>query len=203
MGTPDSRKDLAALKQTRYTHIMVAKAESGAAVAQLMGYCVIALCETALGVVSAAEIALAPNVVALMWGAEDLLASLGGSSSRRADGSYREVAAQARAQVLLAAGARGKSAIDAVYVNIGDLDGLAAEAQDAVASGFRATACIHPGQVAVIRTAYAPTEDQVAAATELLAAAKAAGTGVFAHRGRMVDGPILKHAEATLRLAGR
>jgi citrate lyase subunit beta/citryl-CoA lyase len=138
-----------------------------------------------------------------MWGAEDLLASLGGSSSRRADGSYREVAAQARAQVLLAAGARGKSAIDAVYVNIGDLDGLAAEAQDAVASGFRATACIHPGQVAVIRTAYAPTEDQVAAATELLAAAKAAGTGVFAHRGRMVDGPILKHAEATLRLAGR
>ena len=66
------------------------------------------------------------------------------------------MALHARSSVLLAAGAFGKDAIDAVYVNIPDLDGLAAEARDAVASGFAAKACIHPDQVAVVRDAYAP-----------------------------------------------
>ncbi len=111
----------------------------------------IALCETAAGVLNAAAIAAEPNVVALMWGAEDLLASLGGTSSRTENGDYRAVALHARSSVLLAAGAFGKDAIDAVYVNIPDLDGLALEARDAVASGFSSKACIHPDQVAVVR----------------------------------------------------
>ncbi|MCY1221010.1 Citrate lyase subunit beta-like protein [compost metagenome] len=105
--------------------------------------------------------------------------------------------------MLLAAGAFGKEAIDAVYVNIPDLDGLAAESRDAVASGFGSKACIHPSQVAVVREAYAPAESDVAAAKELLAAAAAAGSGVFQFNGRMIDGPILKHAESTLRRAAR
>ena len=90
-----------------------------------------------------------------MWGAEDLVASLGGTSSRHADGSYRDVARAARANVLLAAGAAGIPAIDTVHLDIDDLDGLRAEAEDAAASGFAATACIHPSHVAVIREAYA------------------------------------------------
>jgi len=104
--------------------------------------------------------------------------------------------------VLLAAGAFGKEAIDAVYVSIPDLEGLALEARDAVASGFGAKACIHPNQVAVVRNAYAPADSEVVAAAELLDAAAAAGTGVFAFNGRMIDGPILRHAESTLRRAG-
>jgi len=56
--------------------------------------------------------------------------------------------------------------------------------------------------VAVVREAYAPSEEEVATARELLDAAAAAGTGVFQHKGKMIDGPILKHAEATLRRAG-
>ena len=59
-----------------------------------------------------------------------------------------------------------------------------------------------PGQVAVIRGAYAPSESEVAAASELLAAAAAAGSGVFQYQGKMIDGPILQHAESTLRRAG-
>ena len=51
------------------------------------------------------SIAAVPNVVALMWGAEDLVASLGGTSSRHADGRYRDVALHARSAVLLAAAA--------------------------------------------------------------------------------------------------
>jgi citrate lyase subunit beta/citryl-CoA lyase len=202
-GTDEFEKDLHCLKHTPYRHIMLAKAENAAQLKELEGYSVIALCETAAGVLNAPAIAAEPNVVALMWGAEDLLASLGGTSSRTESGDYRAVALHARSSVLLAAGAFGKDAIDAVYVNIPDLNGLAAEARDAVASGFAAKACIHPDQVAVVRDAYAPSEADVAAAAELLDAAAAAGTGVFQFRGKMIDGPILKHAESTLRRAGR
>lgn len=202
-GTEEFEKDLHCLKHTPYRHVMLAKAESAAQLKELEGYSVIALCETAAGIVNAAAIAAEPNVVGLMWGAEDLLASLGGTSSRSDDGGYRAVALHARSTVLLAARAFGKDAIDSVYVNIPDLDGLGAEARDAVASGFGSKACIHPNQVAVVRDAYAPSESDVAAATELLRAAAAAGTGVFQYQGKMIDGPILKHAEATLRRAGR
>ena len=202
-GTDEFEKDLHCLKHTPYRHIMLAKAESAAQLRELEGYSVIALCETAAGVLNAAAIAAEPNVVALMWGAEDLLASLGGTSSRAEDGSYRAVALHARSSVLLAAGAFGKDAIDAVYVNIPDLAGLALESRDAVASGFSSKACIHPDQVAVVREAYAPSEADVSAAAELLDAASAAGSGVFQFKGKMIDGPILKHAASTLRRAGR
>jgi len=201
LNTPDAPLDLAALAQTKYRTIMVAKAEDPAAIAALAGYRVVALCETAAGILAAPALAALPNVVALMWGAEDLVASLGGTSSRFADGSYRAVAMHARSQLLLAAGAYGKTAIDSIYADIPDMAGLAAESDDAVASGFGAKACIHPQQVAVVRDAYRPSAADVQAATELLAAAAAAGTGVFAYNGLMVDGPILKHAQETLRRA--
>lgn len=201
-GTPEFEKDLHCLAHAPYKTVMLAKAESPEQVQALADYHVIALCETAAGIVNAPAIAAQPNVVALMWGAEDLLATLGGTSSRTDDGTYRAVALHARSWVLLAAKAAGKEAIDAVYVSIPDLEGLGAEARDAVASGFGAKACIHPNQVPVVRDAYRPSDDAVTAARELLDAAAAAGSGVFQFHGAMVDEPVLKHAEATLRRAG-
>lgn len=200
VDTADFALDLAALEQTLYRTVMLPKAVSAAQLEALAAYDVIALCETAAGILAAAEIAAAPNVIALMWGAEDLVASLGGSSSRFPDGSYRAVARHARSAVLLAAGAHGKAAIDSVFLAIGDVPGLAAEAEDAVASGFRATACIHPSQVAVIRDAYRPTPAEIAYAWAILEAA-ATEHGVFQYQGRMIDGPLLRHAEAVLRRA--
>lgn len=202
VGTEEFEKDLHCLAHTPYRTVMLAKAEDAAQLEALADYHVIALCETALGVLNAPAIAAAPNVVALMWGAEDLLASLGGTSSRTGDGGYRAVAMHARSSVLLAARAHGKGAVDAVYVNIPDLAGLAAEAADAVASGFGSKACIHPSQAAVVREAYAPSAEDIAAAKELLQAARDAGSGVFQYKGKMIDGPILKHAQATIRRAG-
>ena len=108
------------------------------------------------------RIAALANVSALMWGAEDLVASLGGTSSRKPNGRYRDIARMARARVLLAAGARGKAAIDAVHLDIADTKRLTIEATDAAASGFAATACIHPSQVEVIRDAYRPDAKTVA-----------------------------------------
>ncbi|MEV7571886.1 HpcH/HpaI aldolase/citrate lyase family protein [Arthrobacter nitrophenolicus] len=201
-GTEEFEKDLHCLAHTPYRTVMLAKAESAGQLEALGDYQVIALCETAVGVLNAPAIAAAPNVVALMWGAEDLLATLGGTSSRKDDGGYRAVALHARSSVLLAARAFGKEAVDAVYVNIPDLAGLAAEAADAVASGFSSKACIHPSQAAVVRGAYAPSEAEVTEAAALLQAARAAGSGVFQYNGKMIDGPILKHAEAVIRRAG-
>lgn len=198
----DFEDDLAALAKTGYRMIMLPKASGSGQIDALSGFDVVALCESAAGILSAAELASQPNVVALMWGAEDLVASLGGTSSRFDDGSYRDVARQARSTVLLAAAAHGKAAIDTVHLDIADLDGLAAEARDAAAVGFSATACIHPGQVATIRVAYAPTDVEVAYAHDVLTAA--VGTnGVFRFRGHMVDSPVLQHAEHTLRRADR
>ncbi len=199
-GTPDFDSDLAALAGTPYRLIMVPKADAALIGHVPAGFAVVALCESAAGVAAAPALAEADGVVALMWGAEDLVASLGGTSSRHADGSYRDIARTARANVLLAAGASGIPAIDTVHLDIDDVEGLRVEAEDASASGFAATACIHPSHVAVIRDAYRPTPEQVDWAQRVLAAAQREH-GVFRFEGGMVDGPVLRHAEAIVRRA--
>lgn len=193
--------DLAALERTPYRTVMLPKASSPNQLRALDGYGVIALCETAAGVLAAPALAAHESVVALMWGAEDLVASLGGMSSRDANGRYRDVARHARSAVLLAAAAHGKAAIDAVHVDIDDLAGLAVEAQDAAASGFAASACIHPGQVSAILKAYVPTEQELVWAHGVIAAASNEH-GVFRYQGMMVDEPVLRHAARILRRAG-
>ncbi|MFK4789737.1 HpcH/HpaI aldolase/citrate lyase family protein [Microbacterium sp. ZW T5_56] len=196
-------EDLAAVRRSPFHTVMLAKAESTAQLDAIGGgLSVVALCETARGVMASDAIAAHPAVVALMWGAEDLIASLGGSSSRREDGGYRDVARHARARVLLAAGAFGRHAIDAVHVDIPDLGGLEAECRDGAASGFSATACIHPSQVEVVRRAYRPAEADVESARRLLDAA-AGEAGAFRLDGRMVDEPVLRQAREVLRRAGR
>ncbi|MEJ3403395.1 CoA ester lyase [Rathayibacter sp. YIM 133350] len=200
IGSHDFSADLSALQATAYRFVMVPKCESAEQLHALTGYEIIALCETAAGVLAAPLIARESGVVALMWGAEDLVASLGGTGSRHADGRYRDVARYARSAVLLAAGAAGIAAIDTVHPDIDDVDGLAGQARDAVGSGFHATACIHPSQVATIRDAYRPSDDAIAEARAVIAAA-AGAHGVFRHADRMVDAPLLRHAEAVLRRA--
>src|SRR5690606_22186310 len=124
-GSNDFDADLAAVAATDYRLVMLAKTESAADVDRMgPGYRVVALCETARGVLAAPDIAAHPAVVALMWGAEDLVASLGGTASRNGNGRYRALALHARSSVLLAAGAHGRAAIDSVYLDIEDLDGL-------------------------------------------------------------------------------
>lgn len=196
VDSKEFRADIAAIAQTKYHTIMVAKAEDPMKIDNIPGrFSIIALCETARGVQAAHKIARLQSVVGLMWGAEDLIASMGGQSSRKPNGEYRHVAKHARSRVLLAAAAAGKSMIDAVYLDIEDLEGLREEAADAVHSGFMATACIHPSQVEVVRAAYRPTPEQVAWATDLLAAAEGEH-GVFQFNGQMIDEPVLRHARS-------
>ena len=205
VDSPEHPADLEMLADLRYDLVMLPKAESAASVESLAGHRVNALIETPLGVLRADDVASADNVVAMFWGTEDLTAGLGGTASRFGDGeknpgTYRDVARHARARTQLAAAAFGRAALDSVHVDISDVEGLRDEAIDAAALGYAATVCIHPSQVAVIRDAYRPTDEEADWARRLLAAADDDG-GAFSFEGRMVDAPLFRQAEAIARRA--
>jgi citrate lyase subunit beta/citryl-CoA lyase len=128
-----------------------------------------------------------------MWGAEDLIAALGGQGSRGPDGRYRDVARHARSTVLIAAQAAGRPAVDSVYLDIADLAGLALEAADAAASGFSYKACVHPSQAEVVRAAFRPSAEALAWARRVIAAAPAGGA--LSLDGQMIDAPLVRQAE--------
>lgn len=204
-GTGDYRRDLVSLSETNYRVVMQAKAESAESIAET-GLQTIALIETPMGAVRVNEIAAAVNCIGLMWGAEDLVAGLGGKSSRFGSdeprsGTYRDVARFTRSAVRLAAAANGKFAIDSVHLDFRDAAGLAAEVTDAVALGYAATACIHPSQVDVIRAGYMPTEDEIDWARRVVEGSAEFGGGVFSIEGQMIDGPVFRQAEAVLSRA--
>ncbi|WP_197380220.1 HpcH/HpaI aldolase/citrate lyase family protein [Mycolicibacterium mengxianglii] len=199
-GSADHELDLEALARTGYTTVMLAKTESAQQVSSLAPLDVVVLVETPLGALNVVESTRSDNAYAVMWGAEDLFAVTGGTANRRADGSYRDVAQHVRSQSLLAAKSYGRLALDSVYIDIKDLDGLRAESDDAVAVGFDAKVAIHPSQVAVIRGAYAPTDEQVHWARRVLAEV-ANQRGVFQFEGMMVDAPVLRRAERIVQLA--
>ncbi|QIS06327.1 CoA ester lyase [Nocardia brasiliensis] len=201
-GTDDIAADLAALADTGYRRVMLPKCEGAEQVTALADYEVIVLIESPLGALTVERALAAPNAIGAMWGAEDLVAALGGNSSRHADGGYRDVARHVRSHTLLAAKAYGKFALDSVYLDIRDLDGLRAEALDAVAVGFDAKVAIHPSQLAAIRAAYTPPEAELAWARRVLDEVPK-HRGVFAFEGRMVDAPVLRHAEQIVRRAAR
>lgn len=187
-------EDLKMLAKTDYTAVMLPKSQRGTDLTILADYQVIALIETALGAVNVAEIAAAPNAYALMWGSEDLIADLGGGSSRNAEGTYRDVAKHVRSQTLLAARAHDRYALDSIWADIPDLEGLAVEAEDAMQSGFSGKVSIHPSHVPVVREAFRPSDEQLTWARAVLDLAKTE-KGAFSYEGKMIDAPLLKHAE--------
>jgi citrate lyase subunit beta / citryl-CoA lyase len=140
---------------------------------------------------------------ALTWGAEDLSAAVGSSANRDADGrTWTSPYRLARDLTLFAAAAAGVEAIDTVFVNLKDPEGLALEARAAARDGFTAKMAIHPGQIPAINAAFTPSPDEVAAAEEIVRLfASNPGAGALAHRGQMVDKPHLARAERTLARA--
>lgn len=199
VGTDDYAADVDALAGTPYDTVMLAKTESADDVAAVTGRQVVALIETPRGVLAAGQIA--GRAAAVMWGAEDLIGALGGTSSRHAGGRFRDVVTHARSAVLLAAAAQGIAAVDTVFVDIDDPDGLRSQAEDAAGSGFAALACIHPSQVPVVQAAYRPSESEMAVALRVLKAAETAA-GVFALDGRMIDEPLLRQARRVVERFG-
>ncbi|QYM64321.1 CoA ester lyase [Microbacterium sp. Se5.02b] len=132
------------------------------AAARVPGRPVVALLESARGVVNAAAIAAHPAVVALALGESDLRSELGGGEP---------VIAHARLSMLFAARAAGLPApMAAVYPAIRDLEGLAEDTRRASELGLIGRMAVHPLQLAVIAAAFAPSDDDIAWAREVVAA---------------------------------
>ncbi|MCP8889743.1 HpcH/HpaI aldolase/citrate lyase family protein [Sphingomonas faeni] len=142
------------------------------------------------------------RLVGLTWGAEDLPAAIGAATSREADGSYTAPYQLARSLTLFGAHAAGVAAIETVYPDFRDLDGLAAYAARGRRDGFTGMMAIHPSQVAVINAAFTPSaEERVHAQKIVDLFAANPGAGALQLDGRMVDAPHLKAAKAVLALA--
>lgn len=141
------------------------------------------------------------RLLGLTWGAEDLPAAIGASTSRHEDGSYTPPLEVARALTLFAAHGAGVAAIDTVYSAIQNVDGLAAYAARARRDGFTGMMAIHPSQVASINGAFAPSADEVVRAKAIVDAfERDPGAGVLQIDGKMIDAPHLKQARHILSL---
>lgn len=137
----------------------------------------------------------------LTWGAEDLSASLGAASNSDEDGNLTLTYRMARSLMLLAAKGAGVEAVDGVYPNFRDLEGLRKFCKASQREGFSGCFAIHPDQVAVINEAYSPSADDIAFAEKVVAAfAASPDVGVVGVDGKMLDKPHLVQAEKVLAL---
>ena len=211
--------DLAAVAPARPDGIILPKSQGGADVQHLSTKLRVAeienglpdggmriipiITETGLATLSTATYPNAsPRLAGLTWGAEDLSAAIGARTARDENGRYTDVFRVARALTLLAASAAEAPAIDTVFVNFRDLDGLRAECLEGERDGFTAKLAIHPAQVPVINEVFTPSAEAVAHASAVVAAFAAAGNpGVVGMDGQMYDIPHLKRAERLLARA--
>ncbi|MFD1645207.1 HpcH/HpaI aldolase/citrate lyase family protein [Haloarchaeobius litoreus] len=160
---------------------------------------VLALVESAAGVLHAESVAAAEATDALVFGAEDLSADIG--ATRTDDGT--EVL-YAREHVVLAAASAGVDAIDTVYTDFSDGEGLREETEFAIELGYDGKMAIHPSQVSVINEAFTPDADAVEWAERVLAATAEADEedrGVFQLDGEMIDAPLIAQAERVVERA--
>ena len=140
-----------------------------------------------------------PRFIAVTWGAEDLSAALGATDNKEPDGSWTFPYQLARAQCLFAASAAEVVAIDTLFANFRDLDGLEQDCRRSRRDGFTGRLAIHPDQVATINRAYAPSEAEIEHARKIVAAFEAnPGAGTLGVDGKMVDTPHLKAAQKIL-----
>ena len=143
-----------------------------------------------------------PRLAGLTWGAEDLPAAIGATAGRESDGSYTAPYQLARSLTLFGAHAAGVPAIETVYPDFRDLEGLAAYAARGRRDGFAGMMAIHPSQVPVINAAFTPLPEEIAQARRIVDLFAAnSGAGALQLDGRMVDAPHLKAARNLLALA--
>jgi citrate lyase subunit beta/citryl-CoA lyase len=139
---------------------------------------------------------------AFAWGGEDLAADLGATTDRDAFGRLTSPFALARDLTLYTAIAAGVQAVDTVFVDFRDLEGLASEARIAARDGFTAKLAIHPTQVSFINEAFTPTPAAIEHAQAIVDMfSKNTSSGVISLAGRMYDRPHLLRAERLLKRA--
>lgn len=141
-----------------------------------------------------------PRLAGLMWGAEDLSASLG-ATEKATGGVFHSPYRLARDLCLMAAAAAEVAAIDTVYTDIDNLTGLEQETRAARRDGFSAKALIHPKHVDIVNAAFEPTAERIWAEKVIAAFAGNPNSGTLRLDGMMIDKPHLRAAQKILGLA--
>lgn len=152
------------------------------------------------GALNAREIAQSSNrLIGIALGAEDYVTSM--KTKRSPEGTELLFA---RSMILHAAREAGIAAIDTVYSDVNNEEGLRAEVEHIKQLGFDGKSVINPRQIPVVNSVYAPTEKEIQDAKEIIwgiREAEAKGSGVIAVNGQMVDKPIVERAERVIALA--
>jgi len=143
------------------------------------------------------------RLAGLTWGAEDLSAALGASANRDDAGNWLSPYEFARSLCLFAAAAAGVPAIDTVYTDFKDAQGLTHYARAARRDGFGGMLAIHPGQIDIINEAFMPGETELARARRIVELfASNPDAGALGMDGEMIDRPHLLQAQRVLQRAG-
>lgn len=219
LDTPWTLEDLAAIVPVAPDGIMLPKVNGPEDVAQVSHY--LSALEAASGVEQgsirilpvATETAVSPfrlgdyaaagltRLYGLTWGAEDLSSAIGASGNTDASGEWTHTYKMVRSLCLLGAHAAGGEAVDTLYIDFRDPDGLRASCKASRAEGFSGRVAIHPAQVDIMNECFSPSPDEVDFArrvVELFAANPDSGT--LGLDGKMLDIPHLKQAERTLAM---
>lgn len=199
VGTTHHHADIEAIRDLEgITAVVLAMAQDPAevaeVVAQLGAVPLVALIETAVGVSRAAKIAKVPGVARLAFGNLDYAADIAADPES-------SVMLPARSALVIASRVGSLTGpIDGVTTTLGDAETAAQDARLSRDMGFTGKFCIHPSQVDVVRSAFAPTENQVRWANSVVRAA--ADGGLTQVEGQFVDRPVIARAEAILLRAG-
>lgn len=193
VDSSDYEADVAAVLTSACDFAILPKAEDSADVsrtATAVGKPLLVMIETPRGVLDAARIVAEPHVAGLIAGTNDLRAELGIPGS-----AGRESVSVALQTIVLAARAYGRWAIDGVFNQLDDPEGLAAECRHGRALGFDGKSLIHPNQIAIAAQAFGPTSDELAEARALI---DAASGGAQRFRDRMIETMHVDQARALI-----
>ncbi|WP_235219086.1 HpcH/HpaI aldolase/citrate lyase family protein [Sphingobium sp. C100] len=197
IGTPWHADDVAALSGLDIDAVMLPKCESAEDVAFLAGKLgravqIIALIETAVGIVNAAAVAASPDVSRLAFGSIDFCADIGCATGW-------DSLLHARSAIVLASRLGSVAApIDGVTLGLHDTVRAQQDARRAAQLGFSGKMCIHPSQVAAVQAGFAPRDEEVAWARRVVGSKD---SGVASIDGMMVDPPVIRRAEQILAQA--
>ncbi len=156
--------------------------------------------ENSKGILNAADIAgAADNIIALTIGLEDYTADLG--VKRTLEGTE---SLYARSHLVTVCKAFGIQAIDSVFSDIGDPEGLRQNVAASKALGFEGMGCIHPKQIPIIHEGFAPDDEEIEKAKQIITAfmeAEKDGLGVVTLGTKMIDAPVVERAKQTIASA--
>jgi citrate lyase subunit beta/citryl-CoA lyase len=163
---------------------------------------ILPLIESAKGILNAYEIACASTMVeAITFGGEDFTRDIGATRTREGQEIFF-----GRSMLVIAAKAAGVQALDTVFSDINDEEGLRKDTMAVKQMGFDGRAAIHPSQIEIIHDVFAPTEAEIQYAVNVChaaAAARSEGSGVAVVNGKMIDKPVIQRAEKILHIAAR